>query len=394
MQRKNRLFTNLFNSKEITPARLLAFARFVIAALTTLDASAFAALIEALREAAGKLSGELSEVKTNLQEQKENTLDINAFVANLHAYMRDHSLAIASAFGGYATAGYRAFYPNGITGYSEATLTDMETITKGLTTALQKWGKQLPAEIANALAAFEPDFMKARNSQQAQKTAVGNDRTGRNDAGTALQLVLTTAVHTVAAAYPGNEAVGNKTFPMEMLYAKTRRRHVVLEGSLAPHETKEVQNYRLTAKVRVLIANTGTTSDLLVWLAPQPGTAAPATTLRIAPGDSKEVAAPKLGSLENTFLMVANNSTVNTGSYRLEITGMKKEKKPAEPKEGGDMEVRAAFVSHRVLFFARIMKKALRRMLPQGFSIRTREGIVFSKNVCADKDETAHVTPV
>ncbi len=335
MIRKDKVFANLFSSAAVIPSRLAAFGDYVKEAFSKLpDSATYSDIIEAIAAALEAMSKEGDDVNVNLIEQKEDTVEVKTFITGFVQYMRENEMAIGGALGGKQSAGYKAFYPYGLTEYINITHAGMKELTLRVQTVTTKWGGKLPAQMQAALKAFSPDWEKVRGKQQGQIATVGLDRKSHSSAYTDLQLVLTKAVHKVAFENPGDEALGNKLFPFHMLYAPARNRKLVLEGTLATGETVCIMNRTLTPRVSFLVRNTEVNSNICLWLSPVANSTAPVKAVVVKAGETKKISASKLGDLVNgSFLMVMNMSSANVAGYEITVSGLPKDKKEKEEKK-------------------------------------------------------------
>ena len=138
---------------------------------------------------------------------------------------------------------------------------------------------------------------------------------------TALELGLITAVHTIAAKFPGDVQQCLKFFQFNLLFAQTKHKHKNYSGSVAADATVEVLNRLFTDTATITIRNPDDNAGIFVWLAPTPNAPMPSAALEILPGNAHEVKPSQLGPLANPFLLVHNSSGVNEGAFEVEVVG-------------------------------------------------------------------------
>lgn len=321
------LFDNLFRSVKITPERLYAFGIVVLQALINgNDSGQFDSIIATLTAALNVLGTEISEMDTNLTEQKTETKGIKDFIVAFYNFMGTNEPFIARQLGGKDSAGYKAFYPFGQSEYSGATQTTMPMLTSRVGKAAKKYAESLDADLVSQLESFNPDFVKQYGSLQAQKHIVKQERDQRGAAVLQTQLALSAAVYTVGVQYPGNVAKCGSFFPFAMLYPQTKRTTETVEGQLATNATVNLLNRTLTKSVTITATNTGDNAPFAIWAAPNATDAMPEDAFIVnAAAPPVTIEASELGNLQkNTFIMIKNLSDINTCQYEVSFTGLKK----------------------------------------------------------------------
>ena len=337
------LFRNLFDSNKITPDRLLAFGRAVHNYLIAGNKEGkFTIIIASLGSALDVLEAELKDIDSGLNNQVSNTKIVDQFISSFGAYMSEEEPFIARALGGRQTVPYEAFYPKGITEYSKATKTTMPLLSKRVQGLAATYTTQLGSALSTALQAFAPGYQALYTAQQNQIGTVKDDRDECGVAFKAAQLVLTSTVCTVAAAYPGDVAKCSAFFPFHMLYSQRKRTRETVTGTLAPGESSQLLNRTINASAVINVKNVSSNSSLWIWLAASPDGEMPATAVEIAAGTDKNIKPSQLGNLKQcTFLMVKNTGDINDGAYEITFIGLKKLKQAVvkEPKKRSKMKL-------------------------------------------------------
>lgn len=349
MIQKTFLFFNLFSSKDITPVRLYNFGIVVLGGLKEDNKNKqFDAIIAQIESALEALFNEISGVDGGLSEQKIDTRTVDDVIRDFSGCMSDNEGVIAKALGGKTSAGFLSFYPNKLTEYSKANKTTMPLLTTRVATAAAKYAGKLGEELTEELSSYKLLFTEKYGVQQATITSVNQTRKERGVAFAEAQNVLTAAVYTVGATYPGNPEKCHSFFPFKMLRPPHRRKRYTLEGKLEKNEVKEIVNHTLNKTAEIVCANTGTNSQYAFWLAASPTEPMPADAFVIkADGAPLILKADKLGDLQKKpFVMVKNLSDINEASYEITFVGLKKAIKGAvvtteEVKEEIVMESRA-----------------------------------------------------
>jgi hypothetical protein len=321
----DKLFGNFLNAETITTARFLNFSQDALNKLINANGGgSYTALITSLTPQVAALAAELGGVDTGINLQKGATLTNDQVLANFAKTMSDEEPFIARALGGSGTPAYLEFYPHRLTEYTKAAKTDMHTLTQRVNAAATNHAAELGPALTATLQAFENDWAKSRNVQQQQKGWVNDNRSSRSAALTALQSGMLTAVHTIAALYPGDVQQCSALFNFTLLFTQTHHKHESYKGAPAAGETLVVINRTLTDSVQLTIRNTSGNAPLAVWLGSDGTSPMPADALTVQPESSASPKPHKLGDLKSTFLLFANTSAVNAGSYEVELVGSEK----------------------------------------------------------------------
>jgi hypothetical protein len=251
------------------------------------------------------------------------TLTNDQVVESFAATMSEQEPFIAAALGGRVTPAYLQFYPHKISEYSQATKTQMPTLTARINTAATANSAALGTTLTPLLEGFKSAWTNSRDSQQQQ---MGDVKSNRSDRGAALapaQLGMLTAVSTIAAMFPGNVPQCSSLFNFTLLFAVTHHKHEVFTGTLEPGQTVIVFDRTLTDSTGITIRNTSTNAAIAAWLSPDGKSAMPGTTLIAQPINSIAPKPHELGNLAYTFFMLTNLSAVNSATYVVETVGLK-----------------------------------------------------------------------
>lgn len=320
MIQNDKLFGNLFDDVHITPSRFLVFARNTLSALTVANTAAqFTALIALITPLINAVAAELGDVDTSLNVQKGSTQTNDQVLNSFAQTMSDEEPFIARAVGGKGSPAYLEFYPGGISEYSKATKTTMETLTHRVNVAATAHAAALGATLTATLQAFENSWLTSRNTQEQQKHTVGGNRNERSTALTAAQLGMLTTIHTVAALYPADVEKCSSFFNFNLLFHQAQHPHQNYGGTLAAQATQQLQNRTLRTGAKITATNTDDNAAYIIWLAATPTTAPPAQPVTVQPAESKVLTPADLGNPDATFLLIKNISKVNEGNYNVEV---------------------------------------------------------------------------
>jgi hypothetical protein len=218
-----RVFGNLFDDERITSSRLANFAGDCKNRLTNANTGGeYVALITQLDTPLANLRQELSELDTSQAQQKGKTQTVNQQLTMFKKTMSDKEGVIADAVGGYDSAAYLEFYPQGLNEYSKATITQMPTLVKRVNTAATKYAAQLSPALVATLQGFESSWFATRDEQEKIKGAVKDNRADRSDARTEVELALLIIIHSLALKFPGDLEQCSAFFDFNLLAGVTR----------------------------------------------------------------------------------------------------------------------------------------------------------------------------
>ncbi len=316
----NMLFGNIFIDVNIIPERLAAFAQDTLNRLVAANGGGdYTTLITPLQAALNDLRFELGDIDTGLAQQKGATLTLDQVIALFKKTMSDKKGAIADKVGGFDTPVFLEFYPHGSSEYTLAPKTEMAVLTHRVKTAATTHSVALGATLTALLQGFESSWQTSLDNQQQKMGSVDDNRTEREVAITEVQMALLLAIHTIALKFPANVGECSAFFNFSLLLRRAHTEMEVFTGTLAANAKTAVLNRSLTDDVKLKVVNTDDNAPLIVYLAATAGEEPDGVFVKVKPGKSRNLKPSSLGSLDNTFLMLLNDSAVNEGSYKVEV---------------------------------------------------------------------------
>ncbi|RYY67322.1 MAG: hypothetical protein EOO12_01435 [Chitinophagaceae bacterium] len=117
---------------------------------------------------------------------------------------------------------YRDFFPNGLTEYTLVNKTSMSDMAERLRLGAVKHAVKLPVELAERLQAIKSNWDTAFAQQESGKEHVQEKKIVTGAARTAFEKALLTAMHEVAALYPGDVKACTRYFELRLLKAYSR----------------------------------------------------------------------------------------------------------------------------------------------------------------------------
>ena len=318
----DKLFGNLFNSKNITPDRLLLGAKDYLVRITKGNtAHQFDAEIAALTPLIAVLEERVSNVDTSLNLQSGQTDEVNIFTYNFHYTLSTLHGVIAHSVGGEGTSAFKEFYPHGRTEYDNANRKTMPMLTTRIHKAATKYATQLGVPITTQLQAFEAGYVTARASQSASIADLSTERTDKTGGVLDVEVALTQGVHKIGGLYPTDVIKCNSFFNFNLFYTVGHRKHTLYKEILLIGMQKEIANRSLTDSVTLIIRNKSTNADIIVWLGKTATEVPNQQAITIKSGKAATLLPSELGDIGNTFLLVKNASDVNTANVEVEIIG-------------------------------------------------------------------------
>jgi len=317
-----KLFGNIFNVVAITPDRLLLFAKDHLARLTKGNGSGkFTAEIAILTPLIAVLEEDVSTVDTTLNLQSGQTDEVDILALNFAHTMSNLEGVVANSLGGKGSIGFKEFYPHGLTEYNQINRKTAPLLTTRVFKAATKYATALGIPVTNQLKAFQASYDTKRDAQTTSIADLSSIRTDRGDTETNVQIALVQSLHLVGTLFPTEVVTCSGFFNFNLLYTVGHRKHVLYNETLAIAGQVVVVNRSFTDNVTIIIRNTGTNADIIVWIGATSTDAPNAQAVTIKPGKAMSVVPSTLGDADSTFLLIQNASDVNTAHGQIETIG-------------------------------------------------------------------------
>ena len=318
----NKIFGNLFNTPLITPDRLLLGAKDHLVRITKGNTThQFDAEIAILTPLIEVLEADVSNVDTTQNLQSGQTDEVDILTYNFHRTLSTLDGVIANSLGGKGTTAYKEFYPHGMTEYDQANRTTMVMLTTRVNKAATKYATQLGIVVTPKLQAFQAAYVTARGSQSTSIADLSSGKTDKKDSVIDVEVGLTQSLHKVGNLFPADVVKCSGFFNFNLFFTVGHRKHVLYNETLAVAGQVVVVNRSFTDNVTIIIRNTGTNADIIVWIGATSTDAPNAQAVTIKPGKSMSVLPSSLGDADSTFLWILNASDVNTANGQIETIG-------------------------------------------------------------------------
>jgi hypothetical protein len=317
-----KIFGNVFNTKEITPDRLLLFAKDNLARLIKGNAThVFDSIITILTNLIAALETEVSAVDTTLNLQSGQTDEVDLVTSNFHHSLSDLEGVIANSLGGKGTIGFKEFYPHGVTEYSKANRKTMVNLTTRVNKAATKYAAQLGVTVTTKLQGYQALYVTARDAQSTSIAGLSTNRGVKSTAVFNMEKGLLKSIYTVGIQFPADVVQCSGIFNFNLLITVAHRKHVLYNETLAIAGQVVVVNRSFTDNITIIIRNTGTNADITVWIGATSIDAPNTQAVTIKPGKAMSVVPSTLGDADSTFLLMLNASDVNTADGQIETIG-------------------------------------------------------------------------
>jgi len=224
------LFRNYFNDTRISDERLGVFGDNTLERFKTQNTKGeYKDIIALIEGHLQNFKSESGDISLAVALQRGLTITTDMLVSDLHTTMRDAQNEIIFKLGGEDKPAYLAIYPHGVSEYSQATKTQMPTITDRLFKAATLNATTLGKDLTDKLKSYQLLWKNARDVQTDKKTEVSTDRTDKNVSRYGLEIALTRAVHIIGDKFPEDFDKCGQFFEFHLLYKPQ-------------HEKKEVPN--------------------------------------------------------------------------------------------------------------------------------------------------------
>jgi len=317
-----KIFGNIFDTKEITPDRLLLFAKDNLARLIKGNTSGrFTSQIAVLNVLIAALEADVTSVDGTLNLQSGQTDEVDLVTSTFSHTMSTLEGVIANSLGGKDSIGYKEFYPHMLKDYGKANRKTMPTLTARVFNAATKYATQLGTVVTGQLQAFQASYIAARGSQTTSIADLSSDRTDRTGSVFNMQKGLLQSIYTVGNLFPADVVTCSGYFNFNLLFTVAHRKHVLYNGLANIGKTEVIVNRSFSDSVSIIFRNKSTNADYIVWIGATATDAPNAQAITVKAGQSVVVVPSTIGDLANTFLLIMDASPVNAATYQIETIG-------------------------------------------------------------------------
>jgi len=229
---------------------------------------------------------------------------------------------------GIASPQYQEFYPHGITEYSKATRSQMNSLMDRFLQTATKHAGELPPNFVEAFTDIINNYKTHRTAQLGKMGTVSGEKQATAQSRDVLEIQLMYNVLFVAKENIGHPEAMKVYFTQHMI----ERSGKATEGEIIPVEALtgtvpqngylELMHGGFDANSEFRFTNTGQ-SVLRFYTSNLPDDPVPGTYLEVPAGEEATAFASELGSEENLFLMVFNPDTELEGAYEVLIKKQK-----------------------------------------------------------------------
>ena len=255
MEKIKNLFTDFFESKNITNLRLDTYTKDHLARLVANNPSAvFDDIISATESLNSDFLKALNEVGGDIGDRKASTLTKDQARENFNAFIRQREGLIKSTFN-KPSAQYTLFFPNGLSPFSEATDQGYELLVNNIVARANQFETELGTPFKDAATAAAEAYLNAEQSQTNEKGDVSATRAKLATATAALTRQLTINALTIALQFPLDATKPEVYFETSLLFAQ-KRKHI-FKGEPAAGATELVTDLKYEAGTTLRMKNKG-----------------------------------------------------------------------------------------------------------------------------------------
>ena len=313
---------NRFDKPGISRANILIYAKDEVRRLTANNGTGlYTAQIAYLNLLIDALDAELKVDDSAKNLRKGKTKSVDEMTVVFGDTMKDFENEIIRKIGGKTSPSVSEFYPNGHTEYISATRKEMDVFTPRIKTAANNHHTELGPELTAILVALDTDYNQARDSQNDTTDVINANRTLVTGNQLALAKGLNKSFHEIAAMHSDDIAPCIGLFNFNLLYSNEHHARLVLKGDIAVSGLAVLLNKLLTDNLTIEIKCTGINASLWLWLGATATDTDDRMAINVGPGPIVTIKPSDIGDLKKTFLLMKNDSSVNTASYEVTIIG-------------------------------------------------------------------------
>ena len=313
---------NRFNKPGISRPNLLSYAKDNLNRLTANNGTGLYTIqIGYLTIYIASFDAELQLDDSTKNLRKGQTRSVDEMTVVFSKTMSEFENEISRKVGGKTSPSFYEFYPNGQTEYSLPTRQEMDVFIPRIRIATNKHHTELGLELTDTLLALDTDYNLARGSQNITIAKVSANKTLVTSNQLALANGLNKSFHEIAAMHSDDIAPCIGLFNFNLLYSNEHHARLVLKGDIAVSGLAVLLNKLLTDNLSIEIKCTGINASLWLWLGATATDTDDRMAINIGPGPIVTIKPSDIGDLKKTFLLMKNDSSVNTASYEVTIIG-------------------------------------------------------------------------
>lgn len=314
-----KFFKNVFNTSEISDDALKNFSQVHLQRLTANNPdNRYELLIDNTRGAYNDFNSSINTWSSADAQKQGTTIAMNMAKSAFISKIQQKEGIVRGTYG-VGSAAYQAFFPFGLTEYDQMTLENSEKLMSRFVSACIANNGQLPPGFTAEFQSLKDTFVSSRNAQLEKMGEVEGLRTDVVNKRRVLEAQLMTNLLTIAVNNIGRPDVMNDYFDQSLIRRTSDNEEGRRKGTVAPGETKNIENTGIVDSSFIEIANTGATS-LKFWRGSSGEGPAPADQgIILQPGEESRVVALNLGPSDAEFFNVTNLSTDTAGKWEADI---------------------------------------------------------------------------
>ncbi len=200
------LFKNHFDTGRISDDKLKVFSEDHIQRLNVNNSNGlFDAIINDTVAVHTAYFGHIAGEATNQAIQKSRTASVDNIISTFKSEVSRKEGLIKSLFGKDSVT-YLEFFPKGVSEYSSANKTNIETLINRIVNVANIHMGEVGEDFIKTFTNIQAGYSSARSAQLNKMGEVKAEKTNVKDTRSALEVQLIKNLHFIAYTYPGNEA--------------------------------------------------------------------------------------------------------------------------------------------------------------------------------------------
>ncbi len=251
---------------------------------------------------------------SGLALQQSRTRSVDNIIEEFKRAIRQKEGIIRGTFG-VDSPEYQEFFPNGITLYTESTKSNIEIVMQQFIDALAFRQADLGNTLLQQFINLKDNYNTARQTQLQQMSRTDMLNTGRNSARAALEVQLSLNILEISKVCFGNSDLFLDFFDQSVLELSTSTNDGVIQDTVAPNETKNIESEGIEPQTKIKIKNVGTTE--LYFEVVQDMLTPASNYVTVQPNVSLTLEARDMGGILNRCLNVTNPNPAVLGKYEV-----------------------------------------------------------------------------
>lgn len=307
-------FWNIFAQAKVGDAKFRVFCEFHLQGLINNNpGTTYDVIIALLTTAYMNYYGALEDEATKVAIREGKTVTMNKSRKLIDDFVSRQEGLVRSKWG-KDSAEYQEFYPQGITGYTRATLAGYDIVIERFKNAVTAHAADFTPAFVTEANTLISNFLTMRTAQINLMTIVSGKRTVSSKSRLELEMQVMQNLLIIASNNVGHPEVMPKYFDQSIIRPASKKIHA---GNVAASSTEHILIHTFEADEMVMLSNKGN-AKLFIGLCLDK--LMPVTIgVHIGAGESTSVQASNLGDIAHKYLNVTNENADTSGAYEVEL---------------------------------------------------------------------------